>query len=47
MFKKTNGFVRVSDGIKYLVLFCPKKCDAIFNRIRYLIGLKIGITYVY
>ena len=32
--------------IKYLVLFRPEKCDAIYNRIRYLISEKSGITYV-
>ena len=31
---------------KYLVLFGPKTYDAVFDRIRFLIGLKSGITYV-
>ena len=46
MFDKVNGFIRDSDGTKYLVLFGLKKYDAIYDRIRYLIGLKSGITYV-
>ena len=33
-------------SIKYLVLFGPEKCDAIYNRIRYVISEKSGITYV-
>ena len=32
-FDKVNGFVRVSDGNKYLVLFGPKRYDAIYNKI--------------
>ena len=30
-----------------LVLFGPEKYDAIYNRIRYLIRQKSGITYVF
>ena len=45
-FDKIEGF-RVYDGTRYLdILFGPEKHDAICNRIRYLIGVKIGITYV-
>ena len=39
-FDKVDGFTR------YLVWFGPEKCDAIYNKIRYLISQKIGITYV-
>ena len=46
MFDKVNGFIRDYDGTKCLVLFAPEKYDAIFDRIRYLIGLKSGIAYV-
>ena len=35
-----------NDGTSYLVLFGPEKYDAIYNRIRYLISQKGGITYV-
>ena len=45
-FDKIDGFVRVYDGTKYLVLFGPEKYDAIYNRIRYLINQRSGITYV-
>ena len=35
------GFIRDYDGTKYLVLFRLEKYDAIYDRIRYLIGLHI------
>ena len=44
-FNKVDGFIRAYDRTRYLVLFRPKKYDAISNRIRYLIGAKSGITY--
>ena len=46
-FNKMNGFIRVYDGTRYLVLFSLEKNDAIYNRIRYLIGVKSGITCVF
>ena len=46
-FDKIDGSIRIYDGIRYLVLLGPEKYDAIYNRIRYLISLKIGITYVF
>ena len=45
-FDKVNGFTRVYDGARYLVLFGPKKYKVIYNRITYLICQKSGITYV-
>ena len=45
-FDKVDGFIRVYDGTRYLVLFSPEKYDAICNRIRYLISQRSGITYV-
>ena len=47
MFDKVEGFIRVYDGARYLILFGPEKYDAIYNRIRYLISQKKGITYVF
>ena len=44
-FDKIDGFIRVYDGIRYLVLLGSEKYDFIYNRIRYLIGMKSGITY--
>ena len=40
-FNKIDGFIRVYDGIEYLVLFGPEKHVAIFQRIRYLISKKV------
>ena len=45
-FDKIDGFIRVYDGTRYLVLFGCEKYDFIYNRIRYLIGVKSNITYV-
>ena len=47
MFDEIDGFIRVYDGTRYLVLFGSRKYDAIYNRIRYLTGVKCGITYVF
>ena len=45
-FGKINRFIRVYRGTRYLVLFGGEKYGLIYNRIRYLIGVKSGITYV-
>ena len=45
-FDNVDEFIRDNDGTKYLVLFGLEKCNAIYDRIRYLIGLKSDITYV-
>ena len=44
-FDKVDGFIRVYDGNRYLVLFGPEKYDVIYYRIRYKC-LKCGIIYV-
>ena len=44
-FDKVDVF-RVYDETRYLVFSGPEKYDAIYNRIRYLISQKRGITYV-
>ena len=36
-FNKIDGFIRIYEGIRYLVLFGSEKYDSIYNRIRYLI----------
>ena len=38
-----DGFIRVYDGIRYLVLFVPEKHVAIYSRIRYLISQKVTL----
>ena len=35
-FDKVDRFIRVYNGTRYLVLFCPEKYNAILNKIRYL-----------
>ena len=37
-FDEVDRFIRVYDGIRYVVLFGPEKYDAIYNRIRYLLA---------
>ena len=46
-FDKVDGFIRVYDGTRYLVLFGGEKYDFIYNMIDYLIVVKSGITYVF
>ena len=43
-FNKEDGFIRVYDETRYVVLFGPEKYDAIYSRIRYLVSLKSSIT---
>ena len=37
-FDKIDGFVRVFDGSRYLVLFGLEKYNAVYNKIRHLIS---------
>ena len=46
-FDKTDVFITIYDGSKYLVLLGFEKYDIIYNRIRYLISLKSNITYIF
>ena len=46
-FDKIDGYIRIYDGTRYLVLLGPEKYDAIYNRIRYLVSLTSGITDVF
>ena len=43
-FDEIDGFIKIYDGIRYLVLLGPEQYDAIYNSIRYLISEKSGIT---
>ena len=45
-FDKIDGFIRVYDGTRYLALLGSEKYDSIYNKIRYLISVKIGSTYI-
>ena len=44
---KIDGFIRIFDGNKNSKLFVSEICDAIYNRIRYLLNLKKSITYIF
>ena len=46
-FDKIDEYIRGYDGIRYLTLFGTEKYDAIYNRIRYLISQKSGITFAF
>ena len=50
-FDKVNGFSRRNYGTRYLFVyrfrFDSQKYNVIFNEIRYLIGIKTGITYIF
>ena len=41
-----DGFIRLYDVARYLVLFGSEKHNSIYNRIRYIISVKNGIAYV-
>ena len=45
-FDKIEGFIKIYDGTRYLTLFGSEKYGAIYDRIRYLVSLKIGIKYI-
>ena len=45
-FDKIIGFIKIYDGTRYLVLFGSGKYDSIYSRIKYLMRVKSGITYV-
>ena len=40
-FHEIDGFIKIYEGIRYLVLFGPGWYHAIYNRIRYLISEKV------
>ena len=44
-FDKTDVIIRIYHGTRYLALFRTKKYDAIYDKIRYLVSIKSGITY--
>ena len=43
-FNKIDGFVKIYDGIRYLVLSASERYNAIYNGISYHISEKGGIT---
>ena len=45
-FHKVDGFIRIYNAIRCLLLFGPEKYHVIYDKTRYLISHKIGITYI-
>ena len=43
-FDKIDGFIKIYDGIRYLVILGHSCFEEIFDRIKYLISEKSGIT---
>ena len=46
-FSKTDVYIRIYNGTRYLTLFGSEKYDAIYDRIKYLMSLKSGITHIF
>ena len=46
-FDKIDGFIRIYYGTRHLTLFGSEKYYAIYDKIRYLIGLKSSIAYMF
>ena len=46
-FDKIDGFVRIYDGTGYWTLLGSGKYEAIYDRIRCLISLTSGMTYIF
>ena len=45
-FDKIDGFIKVYDGTRYLVLSRSEKYDFTYHKFRYLTGIKSDNTYV-
>ena len=45
MFDSVDGFNKIYNGIRYLVLFGHEKYNAIYDRINYLLNEKVNIKY--
>ena len=45
-FDKIDRFIRIYDGTRYLILFGSEKYDSIYDKIRYLMSVKSGITHI-
>ena len=43
-FDEMNGFIKIYDVIRYLELFASERYNKIYDRIRYFISKKGGIT---
>ena len=47
MLDDVDGLIRYYDGTKYLALFDLENDDSFYDRIRYLIRLESGMTYLF
>ena len=47
MLNDVDGLIRYYDGTKYLALFDLENDDSFYDRIRYLIRLESGMTYLF
>ena len=47
LIKQMNLLELELDGTRYLVLFGSEKCNIIYNRVKYLLEVKIDITFVF
>ena len=45
-FNKIDGIIKIYDRSRYLTLFGTKIYDTIYDKIRYLISIKNGMTYI-
>ena len=45
-FDKIDGFIKIYNGTRYLVLFAPRICDTIYDKIRDLIIDKMALGLV-
>ena len=43
-FDEIDGFIKIYDGVRYLVFFVSGLYDVIYNKIRYLISVKGCVT---
>ena len=46
-FDKINEFIGIYDETRYLTLLGSENYDSIYSRIKYLISLKISVTYIF
>ena len=44
-FNKINGFIKSYEGIRYLILYNYKRYNAIYDKMKYLLSEKSGITH--
>ena len=44
-FGNVDGFIRIYDGTRYLVLFDPERYDGIYKRNKHIVSEKSSIKY--